>query len=209
MLLALIIIYVLTLLYISIVERFRVYAMLIAIQGWVLLGIALLRLHSLDFLELGFVLFETLVFKAIILPNILFRVIKKTGINRVHKDSTSVFNSLLMSLLALIASIGLTYYLADVTVNMIFFGVSIYAVISGMILITTHKRLFAHLVGFLVLENGVFLFSMAVGIEMPFLINVAILLDILISILLLGLVISRLGDKLKHLNSDELTSIKD
>lgn len=209
MLLALIIIYVLTLLYISIVERFRMYAMLICIQGWVLLGIALLRLHSLDFLELGFVLFETLVFKAIILPAILFRVIKKTGINRVHKDATSVFNSLLLSLLALIASIGLTYYLADVTVNMIFFGVSLYAVISGMILITTHKRIFAHLVGFLVLENGVFLFSMAVGIEMPFLINVAILLDILISILLLGLVISRMGDKLKHLNSDELTSIKD
>ncbi|MEG1935640.1 MAG: hypothetical protein RR141_06560, partial [Rikenellaceae bacterium] len=120
-----------------------------------------------------------------------------------------VFNSLLFSLLALLASIFLTYFLADVSVNLIFFGVSIYAVISGMIMITTHKRIFSHLVGFLVLENGVFLFSMAVGIHMPFLINIAILLDILISILLLGLVISKLSSKLQNLSSEELTSIKD
>lgn len=209
MLLALIIVYVMSLVYISTVERFRVYATLISLQGWVLLGIALLRLHTIDWLELSFVVFETLVFKAIIVPFILFRVIEKTGVNRVHKGAVSIFNSLLMSFAALIASIGLTYFLADQTVDMIFFGVSIYAAISGLVLITTHKRIFAHLVGFLVLENGVFLFAMAAGIEMPFLINIAILLDILISILLLGMFMSKIGDKLHNLNADELTSIKD
>jgi hydrogenase-4 component E len=78
MLLSLIILYILTLTYLSIVERFRNYASVITVQGWILLGIALLRLHSLDWIELGFIITETLIFKAIIVPAILHRVINKT-----------------------------------------------------------------------------------------------------------------------------------
>ena len=68
MLLALIIFYVVTLVYAAITERFRHYAMLIGLQGWLLLGVALLRLHGIDWLELSFVLVETLVFKAVVMP---------------------------------------------------------------------------------------------------------------------------------------------
>jgi len=97
MLLSLIILYVLTLIYLSIVERFRNYASLIAFQGWILLGIALLRLHSLDWIELSFVILETLIFKALIVPAILQRVIRKTKINRVRTSGSAQFNSLLLS----------------------------------------------------------------------------------------------------------------
>jgi hydrogenase-4 component E len=53
-----------TLIYLSIAERFRNYASLIAVQGWLLLGIALLQLHTLDWVELSFIILETLIFKA-------------------------------------------------------------------------------------------------------------------------------------------------
>lgn len=207
--LALTLLYVLTLLYFSITERFRDYATLIAVQGWTLLGIALLRLHTVDWGELSFILIETLAFKALLVPALLFRLIRRTGINRVHPASVAVFNQLLFSLAALVCSIVITYYLADTGMNMIFFGVSLYALLSGMLLIVTHKRIFSHLVGFLVIENGVFLFSMAVGVEMPFLINIAILLDLLMSVLMLGLFLGKIGEKLHDLNADLLSTIKD
>jgi hydrogenase-4 component E len=71
------------------------------------------------------------------------------------------------------------------------------------------KRVFAHLVGFLVIENGVFLFSMAIGVELPMLINLAIMLDILISILVLGMFLQRMDNDMNTDESDALTSIKD
>ncbi len=46
MILSLTILYVLTLIYLSITERFRNYASIIALQGWILLAVALLRLHA-------------------------------------------------------------------------------------------------------------------------------------------------------------------
>ena len=209
MLLTLIILYIITLIYISIVERFRNYSSLIAVQGWLLLGIALLRLHPLDWMELSFIITETLIFKALIVPGILMRVIKKTGINRISSTGTSQFNSLMLSITALTISAILTYYVADQTINMIFFGVALYALLTGLILIVLRSRIFTHMVGFLVIENGVFLFSMAIGVEMPLLINAAIMLDILLSVLMLGLFMTKVDKHIHTDDSDSLTHVKD
>ena len=209
MLLSLIILYVITLVYISMVERFRNYASIIAMQGWLLLGIALLRLHTLNWAELSFIILETLIFKAIIVPAILMRVINKTKINRIKSSGTSQFNSLMLSFTALVVSAITTYYVADSSIHMIFFGVALYALLSGLILIVMRSRIFTHMVGFLVIENGVFLFSMAIGVEMPMLINAAIMLDILMSVLMLGMFMTKVDDQIHTDDSDSLTHVKD
>ena len=179
MTLSLIILYVLTLLYLAIAERFRNHTTILAVQGFLLFGIAIARLHEFHPVEMTVIIIETLVFKAIVIPAILMTVIHRTKINRIHSSSTQ-FGALVMSIIALIASCTITYYMADERTDMIFFGVALYALLSGLILIVMRKRVFAHLVGFLVIENGVFLFSMAIGVELPMLINLAIMLDILI-----------------------------
>ena len=208
MVLSFIILYVLTLIYLSIADRFSNHTTIIAIQGLLLFGIAMARLHEYHPVELSFIIVETLVFKAIVIPAILLRVIKKTKINCIHSSSTQ-FGALVMSILALIASCTITYYMADNRTDMIFFGVALYALLSGLILIVMRKRIFAHLVGFLVIENGVFLFSMAIGVELPILINLAIMLDILISILILGMFLRRMDNDIHTDETDALTSIKD
>lgn len=42
---------------------------------------------------------------------------------------------------------------------------------------------------------------MAIGVEMPYLINIAILLDILMSVLMLGLFAGKIGRRLHDFNS--------
>ena len=150
-----------------------------------------------------------LVVRAVIVPVILMRVIKKTGINRLSSTGTSQFNSLMLSITALTTSAIFTYYVADQTINMIFFGVALYALLTGLILIVMRSRIFTHMVGFLVIENGVFLFSMAIGVEMPILINAAILLDILLSVLMLGMFMTKVDKHIHTDDSDSLTHVKD
>ncbi len=229
MILPLVILYVVTLVYLSITERFRTYASIIGLQGWILFGVALLRLHRIDLPELLFISVETLLFKALLVPALLFAVIRRTHIHRVRTSGSSQFNALLLSVGAAAAAITLTgaiifldkvsvgatfnimlaAAMADGNIDRVFFGVALYAVLSGLILIVVRSRIFSHMVGFLVIENGVFLFSMAVGTEMPFLINVAILLDIMISVLMLGIFFMRIGNKLHADDADSLTNVKD
>jgi hydrogenase-4 component E len=198
----------LTLIYLSIADRFRNHTTILALQGLLLFGIAIARLHEFHPVEMSFIIAETLIFKAIVIPAILMRVIRLTKINRIH-SSSSQFGALVMSIVALVASCTITYYMADQRTDMIFFGVALYALLSGLILIVMRKRIFAHLIGFLVIENGVFLFSMAIGVELPMLINLAIMLDILISILILGMFLRRMDDEIHTDETDALTSIKD
>ncbi len=209
MILPLVILYVVTLVYLSITERFRTYASIIGLQGWILFGVALLRLHRIDLPELLFISVETLLFKALLVPALLFAVIRRTHIHRVRTSGSSQFNALLLSVGAAAAGIPPPAAMADGNIDRVFFGVALYAVLSGLILIVVRSRIFSHMVGFLVIENGVFLFSMAVGTEMPFLINVAILLDIMISVLMLGIFFMRIGNKLHADDADSLTNVKD
>ena len=209
MILPLVILYVVTLVYLSITERFRTYASIIGLQGWILFGVALLRLHRIDLPELLFISVETLLFKTLLVPALLFAVIRRTHIHRVRTSGSSQFNALLLSVGAAAAAITLTAAMADGNIDRVFFGVALYALLSGLILIVLRQRLFSHLVGFLVIENGVFLFSTAIGVEMPFLIGIAILLDILISVLMLGMFLTKIDHEIHVDDADALTNVKD
>ena len=204
MILPLIILYVVTLVYLAITERFRNFASLIGLQGWLLFAVALVRLHAINPAELAFICLETLLFKGILVPGL-----RRTKINRVSRSGSTQSGSLLLSLVALAVSASVTYYIADTTIDLVFFGVAFYSLLSGLILIVMRRRIFSHMVGFLVIENGVFLFSTAIGVEMPLLINFAILLDILISVLMLGIFFTKIDGKLHADDADSLTNVKD
>lgn len=210
MILSLIILYILTLIFLVTTERFRSAAAIMALQGWILMVIALVRLHTLNWAELAFVVTETALFKGVIVPAILYSIIRRTKLNRIKATGSKQTHALLLSLLALVASASLTYYMSSVsTVNVVFFGVALYSLLTGLIFIVMRSRIFCHLVGFLVIENGVFLFSTAIGVEMPHLINIAIMLDILMSILLLGIFFTKLDSQLHAEDVDALTHVKD
>jgi len=200
----LVMVFAITLIYLSITERFRIYAGLIGFQGVLLFALSFLELHSITLATLLFVAIETLVFKVIVVPYLLFRIINKTGVARVHEKAVPGFYSLLFVSLGLLLSIVVSFSMNTTPPTMIYFIVAFFAVYTGLFLIISHRKIFAHLVGFLVIENAVLLLSLSIGSEMPMLINVGILLDIFVSVLILGIFVMRLKEF-----AHELTMLKD
>jgi len=90
-----------------------------------------------------------------------------------------------------------------------YFAISVATVLTGLFFIINHKNVFSHITGFLIVENGVFLLSLAVGSQMPMLVGIAVLLDIFIGVLIFALFINRLGDTFKSVSISELSQIKD
>jgi hydrogenase-4 component E len=200
----LIIVFAITLIYLCMTERFPIYAGLIGFQGVLLFALSFLELHTITLSTLLFVALETLVFKVIVVPYFLFRIISKTGEARVHDKALPGFYSLLFITLGLLLSIVISFSLNTSPNNMIYFIVAFFAVYTGMFMIISHKKIFSHLVGFLVIENAVLLLSLAIGSEMPMLINIGILLDIFVSVLILGIFVMKLKQ-----TANELTRLKD
>jgi hydrogenase-4 component E len=204
----LIVLFAVTLVYISIAERFRSYAKLIAKQGVLLFFIALIELKTVNLASLIFVSAETLIFKAIVVPYFLFRIINQTKVYKVHPKAFPSFYSLLFTMAGLFVSIILSNILKNPSLDTVFLTIALFTLFTGVLLIITHRRIFSHMIGFLVVENAVFFFSLAVGSEMPMLINVGILLDIFVSVLIIGVLMNRIGTQFNDLESDHLTSLK-
>jgi len=122
----------------------------------------------------------------------------------VHDKALPAFYALLFVTAGLLLSIVISFSLSTSASTMIYFVVALFAVYTGLFMIISHRKIFSHLVGFLVIENAVLLLSMAIGSEMPMLINIGILLDIFVSVLILGIFAMRLKQ-----HTDELTMLKD
>lgn len=204
MVIYLIVLFAITLVYFASAERLVNFISLIGAQGILLCGIALFELSEVNTPNLIFIMAETIVFKAFLIPYLLTRIIKASGVTKVHRQAMPGFYLLLLSILALLLSVILAHSLVNPFVNTIYLTIALYTLFTGLLMIVTHKLIISHLIGFLIIENAVFIFSLAVGNEMPMLINIGILLDIFVGVLILGF----FGLRLKP-HTNELTTLKD
>jgi hydrogenase-4 component E len=200
----LIVLFAITLMYFASAERLTTYVRLVALQGLLLCGIAVFELKEVNLANLLFIVAETLLFKAVVLPYLLSRIIRKSGVTKVHRQAVPGFYLLLFSIAGLVVSVILATILVNPFINPIYLAIALFTLFTGLLLIVTHKLIISHLIGFLVVENAVFLFSLAIGNEMPMLINVGILLDLFVGVLILGF----FGLRLKP-HTNELTMLKD
>jgi len=205
----LLIIFTMSLLYLGIAHRLFTYIKVIAFQGVLLFGIAFIELIEINTVNLAFVLLETIVFKTIAIPLFLNYVINRNRITRDAEPFLPNFISLIIITLIIIITFILSNAISDSGISKIYFVVALSTLFTGLYIIVTRTKIITHVMGYLVIENGVFILSLAVGNEMPMLVNLGILLDIFASVLLLGIFVNRIGDVLKDVDVDQLKKLKD
>lgn len=205
----LLITFTITLIYIGISNRLQGYIYMLAFQGILLFGVAFIELIEINVINLIFILLETIIFKTIAIPIFLNYVIKRNNIVRDAEPYLSNFFSVVIITAIIIGSFLLANTVGSEHVRKIFFIVALSALFTGLFIITTRKKIITHVMGFLIIENGVFILSLAVGGEMPMLVNTGILLDIFIGVFLLGIFANKIGDVIKEQDVDQLKRLKD
>ena len=198
-----------TLLYISIANRLYSYLNILVFQGFILFGVTFLTLTKISTINLMLIMLETIVFKAIAVPWFIKHIIRRNGITREAEPYLPNFVSLIIVTFITVSTIILASSIKDVNLDKTFFVVALSTIFTGLYLIVTRKKIITHVIGYIVIENGVFILSLAVGNEMPMLVNLGIMLDIFASVLILGVFFNRIGDLLKDPDIDHLRNLKD
>jgi hydrogenase-4 component E len=80
---------------------------------------------------------------------------------------------------------------------------------TGLLLLMTRRRAVNQVLGFLVLENGVFVFGILLSDFMPVMVEAGVLLDLLAAVFVMGLVMFDLQRAFSSLDTSRLTSLKD
>ena len=209
----LVIVFIISLIYISKVEMVKSYFSLMALQGVLLFGLAYFELKEGGIVQLLFILVETLVFKAIFVPLFLRRITK----NKIHRHNSGPikgYYSVLIATVIVVVSFLIGYLLhgelkTDADLQVKYFTSAIASIFVGLFIAINNRDLVTHLISYLVIENGIFLLSLALGGEMPMFVNAAILLDIFTSVLIMGVFFNRVKDYFQNLDASQLSQLKD
>jgi hydrogenase-4 component E len=206
-----IVLFALTMFYVASASRIEAYIKAIAIQGVLLFLLVLLDYESGNLANLFFIIFETLAIKAVLIPVVLIKSVRKNGIHREIEPYIPNFFSLIIAS----AIFGLGFYAAyltskgGVSIRPFYFGVSISTIVTGLFFIITRKKIITHVMGFMLMENGIFLLSLAASKEMPFVVALGVLLDIFMAVYLLGLFVNKIHDTFEEVHVDTLQKLKD
>jgi hydrogenase-4 component E len=80
---------------------------------------------------------------------------------------------------------------------------------TGMLLVVTRKKAVTQVLGFLVLENGVFVFGLLISDFMPIMVEAGVLLDLFAAVFVMGIVMFHINREFSSLDTEKLSALKD
>ncbi len=181
----------------------------VAIQG-VLLAALPLALHpGISAHRLGLAA-GTLVVKAVVLPAFLVRAIREAAVRREIEPLIGFSASMLLGAgaVALGFSIAPRLPLPELDTRTLV-PVALSTVIIGLLVLTTRSKAVTQVVGYLILENGIYVFGLSQAERVPFLVEVGVLLDIFVGVFIMGIVVFHINREFDSLDSARLTELRD
>ncbi len=148
----------------------------------------------------------TVLVKAVALPWLLRWAIREASVRREVEPRVGYVASLLLGA----AAVGLAFAiaarlpLAEVR-EALLVPVSLATVIVGFIVSTTRRKAITQVVGYLMLENGIYLFGLTQTESVPFLLELGVLLDLLVGVFIMGIVVFHINREFDSLDAVHLS----
>jgi hydrogenase-4 component E len=194
-------------------SRLGVYIRIVAIQG-IMLSILFLvgQNESIDSHTI-FIAAVTMLIKGALFPWLLFRVVRDTGVKREIQPFVGFNFSLFigMGVWAFSLWLGKKLPMPISQETDLIFPVAIFTAFVGMFLIMSRKTAITQVLGYLVLENGIYTFATAINSQQPLIVELGILLDIFVAVFIMVLTLFQINREIGEIRMDttKLAALKD
>ncbi|MGD0745643.1 MAG: hydrogenase, partial [Verrucomicrobiota bacterium] len=142
----------------------------------------------------------TIALKGIVFPRLLFRAVREAEVTREIEPYVGYVASLVVGVLAL----GVSFWMCtrvpkpeDIASPWLA-PVALFSIFAGLFLIVARKRALNQVLGFLVLENGIYTFGVGIVAETPFLVELGVLLDVFVAVFVMGIAVYHINREFDH-----------
>jgi hydrogenase-4 component E len=204
------ILFCLTLIYLAVTTRLSAYVLILVVQGALVAGVHVLAFFSDFSWSHLIVAAAVLLVRTLLIPAYIVKIIRQLDMG--HGDRTRRYHPgfLVQMAAVVVGAFLISHQLSRFTpINVIPFGAAVAGIAAGGLLIVRRRLLLAHVVGFLIIENGLFLLGIGVQAQMPWMIEVAGLLDLFVLVFLMGIAINQLKSHFPEAEGAELTVLQD
>lgn len=180
----------------------------VAFQG-LLLSILPLQVESHATLRLLFLVLVTATVKGFVIPAMLLKALRDVHIRHEVEPYLGFVPSLLLcaagTAIALLFSGNLP--LAPADRGTMFVPASLATLLTGFLVLTTRRKAISQVTGYLVLENGVYIFGLLLYQAMV--VEVGVLLDLLVGIFIMGIVLNHIQREFSSLDTERLSRLRE
>ncbi len=183
----------------------------VALQGALLSILPLLARDSLLDPH-GLLLFlGSFAIKAVAIPFFLFRSLKEARIKQEVEPIISLHLSLIGGgAILVVAFSSFRFFLLPIaSFPPLIIPAALATVLIGFLLLISRTKAIMQVIGFLVLENGVFLFGMTLLSDFPLTVELGVLLDLLVGVFVMGIMIYHINRTFDHIDTTALSKLKD
>jgi hydrogenase-4 component E len=180
----------------------------IAWQGFVL-GLLPLVLTGSISTHVIFLAAGTIVVKAVVLPRMLRWAMREAKVRREVEPLIGYLGSLLLGVLALGVAFAVATRLPALPGSDLLIPIALASVMIGLVVLITRGKAITQVVGYLILENGVYLFGLTQTSRVPFLIEIGVLLDVFVGAFIMGIVVFHINREFDSISSAQLTELRE
>jgi len=190
----------------SYITAFKMQSLVLAVAAG-LLGIHNLFVEGLP--DVLILCVFIVILKVVYIPRLLRTTYQKVEY-RVEKD---FFLNIPISILICAGLVLLTYFCLYNLEGILsghlrfYFMNSLSVVLIGLFFMITRKKAIGQIVGFLVLENGMFTMAL-LSYGMPFIIDLGILVDLLTAVMIMGMLVFRINETFESIDINRLRKLR-
>jgi hydrogenase-4 component E len=181
---------------------------IVALQGLLLGALSLALDGSWSLHALGLAA-GTIGIKAVLLPWFLRWAIREASVRREMEPLVGYMTSFLLGAAALVVSFAVAARLPAITSARMLVPVALVTLIIGLIVLITRTKAVSQVLGYLILENGIYLFGLTQARRVPFLVEAGVLLDVFVGVFVMGIVVFHINREFDSISALNLTELKE
>ncbi len=181
-----------------------------ALQGMVLGIMPLVIEHELRLMVLV-IAAATVAMKGLVIPALLRRAMRTANIDRDLYPLIGFLPSLLLGAAGMIGAVVLARrlpLLPEHRESLLVAG-ALASVLTGLLLLIGRSKAISQVCGYLILENGIYLFGLLLIHSTPLLVEGGILLDLTVAVFVTGIIVDRIQRAFDSLDTRKLTVLRE
>jgi hydrogenase-4 component E len=152
-----------------------------------------------------------LVLKGVIIPWLLLKAIREVRIRREVEPLIGFVPTMILGALVTSGAFIFADSLPLVAGHRggLFIPTALATLFAGFLLLITRRKAITQVLGYLVLENGIFIFGVLLSEAMPLMVEAGVLLDLLVGVFVMGIVLNQINREFSTLNTEFLSALKE
>lgn len=182
----------------------------VAAQG-AILGLLPLMIHGHFTMAIILATFVAVVLKGIIIPKMMAKALRDANIKREVEPLIGLMPSIVIGALATVCALLLAGQLplAPGHEGSLLVSTAIATSLTGFIMLTTRFKALSQVVGYLMLENGIYIFGLLLLEAMPFVVEMGVLLDLFVGIFVISIIVNKINRSFSSMDTRRLISLKE